>query len=255
MLLADVTLNPNKAQKTGLKRPKNAEKQNTQITDSENVNFKGGLATATKLPQMAVKPNLVTGVRRTSLQVLHRPKFTVAPDELKAFLDAHPDVFLGLEFTKMGDKYVSQKIDSDIAAKVAEDYADKVNEALRTAAQQAVPAPNGIKVFLTKLLTLRTKTFPFDVQHADGRIHLTTPPKNGSFFLDPNNKREFLDEINPRLHDYILENGLGEATEITLGNGKSYQLWLKTEKAENVDASPFDIVAKSLKGIIFRKKD
>lgn len=250
MLLADVTLNSNKTQKIGLKKTKSAEKQNAQITDSENVNFKGGLATAVKLSRMTAPP---ATVKRSALEIL--PKLTVASDELKAFLDAHPDVFLGLEFTKMGDKYVSQKIDSAIAAQVVDDYTDKVNTALATAAQQAVPSQNGIKIFLTNLLTLRTKKFPFDVQHAYGRIHLTTYQKEGSFFLDPANETDFLSQLNPKFYDYLLESGLEEPTKTFLISGKNYQLKFITDSIDAaIDGNPFAPEAKMLKGIKYQEQ-
>lgn len=249
MLLADVTLNPNKTQKTGLKRPKSAEKQNAQIMESENVNFKGAAAAATvELPHMVTSPL----VRRNSLQVLKKP----LTDKLTAFLEQHEELFAGLQFEEKDGMYVSQEIRSDIATGLVDDYSDKVNEALTNAAQQAVPGPNGIKLFLTKLLKLRTETFPFNVEHVDGKIHLTTPPKSGHFFHDPSGEHQLLHEINPKLGNFIEETKLGDM-KIRLSDGSQYQLWKmcdgQSQLIKPTDGSnPFEAIS-LLRGIAYQK--
>lgn len=249
MLLADVTLNPNKTQKTGLKRAKSAEKQNARITENENVNFKSGLATALKLSENIAQLDFPTHVKRSSVQVMTRPLL----DDLATFLEEHEDVFAGLIFAKIDGQYVSQKIRTDIATGVAQDYADKVHTALKTAAQEATPTMDGIKSFLTKVLKLRTQTFPFDVKHSNGQIQLVTPPKNGTLFETPNKQQDFLDGINPDLNVFLLEHGLGAAEKITLAN-KKYRLSLKTEKITlDPKGNPFNAFAESIKGIEYQE--
>lgn len=249
MLLINVNLNSKINQKAAIKSFKTAEKQNLQI-GSDTVNFKGG--EKMKVINLA-KP------RRKSIQFLSIPSLETSRDELTAFLSRHKDIFAGLEFTQTGDKFISREIEPDKATQITDAYTDKVNAALTKAAQNAVPAPRGIKVFLENLLTLRTKVFPFDVQDADGRIQLTTYPQIGNFFYDPQNEHSFLNEINPKLYEYIENNGLG-IEEIKLSDGSRYNVLRSIENNE-VNATPqgsnnsTTFISKILRGITYIKKN
>lgn len=246
MLLTNVNFNSKTNQKAAFKSLKTAEKQNSQIISSETVNFKG----AEKMKVINLpKP------RRSSFQVITLPVLKSVPDELKTFLTKHQNIFEGLTFEKEGETFAAKANNPWQAEIVHEKYYDAVNAALTDAAQKAKPTPTGVKVFLAHLLTLRTKIFPFDLQHIEGKIQLMGHPRHSSFFLDPANEREFLNEINPKLDDYLLEHGLGDSTKISLPNGKNYQVWLKTEKAEAaIDGKPFKPEAKILKGIMYQEQ-
>ncbi len=172
-------------------------------------------------------------------------------DEVSSGIEFSPllsDIFRGLLFIQQNGKLASQKAVGTTAEVAVDNYNRKLQKALDDAARRAEATSRGVVDFLDDILTIGTETLPYKAEQQGGRVYLTQP-NTGVFFhnADLNNNAGNLptpplQKLNPKLHEYLLEHGLG-GNEFTLGSGRRYQVSLiEQDSAIQSEGNPFNAI-------------